>query len=587
MFKAGEHMDSDNDRARFTIRDLEDIVSCYDPRVHEAPLIIGHEQNDSTPALGWVREVWRKGRSLWGKIELTPRAERIISEGTFKKVSSSFYAPEAETNPNRGKLSLRHLALVSIPAVKGLADFREPISDTITLNFSEQRSQTLFKELLESNTKHMPRQRTRKKSISDHGEGTVNLTINVSAGEGNKKIPIYDDSGSLLNESGAPADYDMDFVEDEDKEGLPPTTEDDGDMPDQAPTDPGADPEADPMAEETPVPPDSPEAEGEMPEQVPDAEDEEMPGDEGDEDAESPTEDVSDELEDEDGDSKIAELASNYSAAELVKALAMKKQNTDLMESEASGGDTTDFAEGDAEDKDEDSEDDEDETKDYACGDEDKKEFPFNKKKKEDSEEEDSDDKKEYSEEEKDKKDDTDEDKKEYAEDDSEVSKLKDRLAALEEELQKQRKSAREKEISDFCESIYTNGKLIESVVPKKELVKFMSTLNGKNTINFSESNRKSQFDFFSEVLTNLPQVVNFSEVATPATAPKKKKLSTRDDLSGFAYDTKSLDLHAEALDFAEANNVDYVTALKTVVSKQSKLYKFILIRINFSSHLV
>lgn len=563
MFKAGEHMDSDNDRARFTIRDLEDIISCYDPRTHEAPLIIGHEQNDSTPALGWVREVWRKGRSLWGKIELTPRAERIISEGTFKKVSSSFYAPEAETNPTRGKLSLRHLALVSIPAVKGLADFREPISDTITLNFSEQRSQTLFKELLESNTKHMPRQRTRKKSISDHGEGTVNLTINVSSGEDSKKLPIYDDSGSLLNESGAPADYDMDFEEDETKEGLPPTAEDDGDMPEELPQEEG---------EETPVPPDSPEAEGEMSDQAPegeaaDPEAEQAPEGEGEdpmaeEGGDAPTEDVSDELDDEEGEGKIAELASNYSAAELVKALAMKKQNTDLMESEASGGDTTSFSEANEEKEEAD---DDEETKDYACSDE-KKEFPFNKKKKDDSEE-DEDDKKEYAEDEKEGEDD-EEDKKEYAEDDSEVSKLKDRLAALEEELQKQRKSAREKEISDFCESIYANGKLIESVVSKKELVKFMSTLNGKNTINFSESNRQSQFDFFSEVLTNLPQVVNFSEVATEANAPKKKQLSTKDDLSGFAYDTKSLGLHAEALDFAEANNVDYVTALKTVVSK-------------------
>ena len=125
LFRSGPQISSTGQKMVFADNDLDQVVTSYDTNRHEAPLIIGHDQDDGTPALGWVREVWRKGKSLWGKVELTPKAERLIRDGVFKKVSSSFYLPDADTNPTPGQLALRHLGLVSIPAVKGLTAFSE------------------------------------------------------------------------------------------------------------------------------------------------------------------------------------------------------------------------------------------------------------------------------------------------------------------------------------------------------------------------------------------------------------------------------------------------------------------------------
>jgi hypothetical protein len=272
-----------------------------------------------------------------------------------------------------------------------------------------------------------------------------------------------------------------------------------------------------------------------------------------------------------------------------MKALALKKKNTDMMEADVTQTSSSqDFSEnpfgkkkdGEEEDeKDFSDSTDESETEDFACEDDnkEKKKFPFDKNRKNGNDD-------------KQKEEDEDEEGEDYAEEvkggeeadgtevsggekpggeeveGSDIAKLKERLQFVEEELQKQRRMAREKEISDFCESMYAGGKLIESIVPKKELVKFMSTLNGKNSINFSETNRKSQFDFFSGVLNNLPQVVNFSELATEASSPVKNKAKAKDELSGFAYDNKSAEIHAKALDFSESHGVDYITALKSVV---------------------
>lgn len=548
MFRAGEQTDSDGDRALFTTKDLDDTISTYDPKTHEAPLIVGHEQDDSTPSLGWVRSLWRKGQSLWGKIELTPRAEKLISDGIFKKVSVSFYAPSAEANPYPGKLSLRHLALVNIPAVKGLAEFTESTTDTINVDFSEQKSKALFKELLDiTNIMAKPR----KKSISNHAEGPMHVTINVGgSGNGTEKNPediaLYDDGGNQMSPDGIPTS----FYEDEDmlENSAPEYADDEEEFPDLEGEAPGGEaPEGEAPEDET--------LEGEAPEDETledEAPEGEMPEDE------APVDDISEEMDDD--DEKINQLAANYSALDLAKALMIQKQSSEMMESpDTSDMKMQNFSEEPAE------------TMMMNMSEEipDSEDEEAKKKKKP---EENDDESAEYAEEEKDDKE-TPEfgcDDKKYSEDGDEedeeddASTLKDRVAQLEKELAEQRKMAREKEISDFCEKVYGGGKLTEQIVPKKDLVKFMSTLNGKNSVNFSEGGRKSQFDFFSEVLANLPQLVNFSEFAHEASAPKKKNPEA--PASGFAYDNSNLDVHSKALEFSEAKGVDYITALKSVI---------------------
>jgi hypothetical protein len=49
-----------------------------------APVIVEHRP---TLVLGWIRELWRKGKQLWGKLALKPHANQLIEESAVKGLS--------------------------------------------------------------------------------------------------------------------------------------------------------------------------------------------------------------------------------------------------------------------------------------------------------------------------------------------------------------------------------------------------------------------------------------------------------------------------------------------------------------------
>ena len=588
MFKAGPQISSTGQKMMFTEEDLDQVVGTYSPEQHEAPLIIGHDQTDSTPALGWVKDLWRKGKKLWGKVELTPKAEQLIKDGVFKKVSSSFYLPEAETNPHPGKLALRHLGLVSIPAVKGLSAFSEgEANDEKIIDLVPQSGKTVisFKEALETNNSTMTKKKISDevKEVSvdqnvDHAEGSMTVNINIGGG----KPTVYDDSGNEVSETGAPADYQMEYADDEEeKEEMAPEASGEEESDDMGLEEEGGEeaPEASSEEEEAPA-----EEEG----------GEEPAGEEGEED-------ISGEMED--NDKKIASLAAEYDEDELFQALALKKQAGSMMEKDMSSyGEMPEGLkkhmeekEGKGEDEEEEKKEEADHSEEVVDNAEEKKEEEVSdnaeetpeakeeaktdmaeeEKEEEDEEKEKSDMAEEGKEEKKETADHAEEaapmateslDHGEAAIGDQSIDTLNARVAELEEELNKQRKLAREKEISSFAEGLYESGKLTEQVVPKGDLVRFMETLNHKNSVNFSETGKASQFDFMRGVLESLPSMVSFEEFATPASAPKQSK-SVEPNASGYAYDPNTADVHADALSYAEENGCDYLTAVKFVIN--------------------
>lgn len=589
MFKAGPQISSTGQKMMFTEEDLDQVVGTYSPEQHEAPLIIGHDQTDSTPALGWVKDLWRKGKKLWGKVELTPKAEQLIKDGVFKKVSSSFYLPDAETNPHPGKLALRHLGLVSIPAVKGLSAFSEgEANDEKIIDFMPQSGKTVisFKEALETNNSTMTKKKISDevKEVSvdqnvDHAEGSMTVNINIGGG----KPTVYDDSGNEVSETGAPADYQMEYADDEEeKEEMAPEA--------------SGEEESDDMGLEEEGGEEAPEASSEEEEEAPTEEgmgDKEGGGEPAGEEGE---EDISGEMED--NDKKIASLAAEYEEDELFQALALKKQASSMMEKDMSS--YGEMPEGlkkhmeEKEGKEEDKEEDKEEEADHAEEVVDNAEEKEEEKKEEEEKADHAEEKEEDEEEEEKKKTDMAEKVKEelreeasdHAEEaaplatesldhsevaigDQSIDNLNARVAELEEELNKQRKLAREKEISSFAEGLYESGKLTEQVVPKGDLVRFMETLNHKNSVNFSETGKASQFDFMRGVLESLPSMVSFEEFATPSSAPNKSK-SVEPNASGYAYDPNTANVHADALSYAEENNCDYLTAVKFVIQNNN-----------------
>ena len=125
IFSPGKQTSAQGVEREFTKKDLKQVVDSYKPKVHEAPILIGHEMNDKMPSWGWVEKLKMKGDQLFAEVNFAPQMGDYIRDGLYKKVSASFYSPESKINPDPGKWSLRHVAMLGgqPPAVKGLSGF--------------------------------------------------------------------------------------------------------------------------------------------------------------------------------------------------------------------------------------------------------------------------------------------------------------------------------------------------------------------------------------------------------------------------------------------------------------------------------
>jgi len=125
IFSPGTQTSAQGVTREFTKSDLKQVAESYNSSIHEAPIRIGHEDNDKVPAWGWVKGVKLKGEDLYAEVEFSPLMQDYVSNGLYKKVSASFYAPESKINPEPGQWSLRHVAMLGAqpPAVKGLTGF--------------------------------------------------------------------------------------------------------------------------------------------------------------------------------------------------------------------------------------------------------------------------------------------------------------------------------------------------------------------------------------------------------------------------------------------------------------------------------
>jgi len=125
IFSPGTQTSAQGVTREFTKKDLKQVVDSYKPGVHEAPILIGHEMSDKVPSWGWVKTLKMKGEDLFAEVEFAPQMQEFVRDGLYKKVSASFYSPESKINPDPGKWSLRHVAMLGgqPPAVKGLKGF--------------------------------------------------------------------------------------------------------------------------------------------------------------------------------------------------------------------------------------------------------------------------------------------------------------------------------------------------------------------------------------------------------------------------------------------------------------------------------
>lgn len=122
IFRPGKHTAMSGTSFDFSESDLAATVSAYDPTLHEAPLVLGHPRHDA-PAGGWVKSLTCAGHGLVAETQQVDAAfAELIAQGKYKKISASFYHPDAANNPVPGVYYLRHVGFLGAqpPSVKGL-----------------------------------------------------------------------------------------------------------------------------------------------------------------------------------------------------------------------------------------------------------------------------------------------------------------------------------------------------------------------------------------------------------------------------------------------------------------------------------
>jgi hypothetical protein len=146
IFRVGNHSAMNGVSLSFAESDLQATANNYNPKIHEAPLVVGHPKTNS-PAYGWVQSLRHENGLLKATPhQVDPTFAEMVRAGRFKKISASFYTPDSPANPAPGFYSLRHVGFLGAqpPAVKGLKDasFSEVEEEYISIEFGEYNMPT-------------------------------------------------------------------------------------------------------------------------------------------------------------------------------------------------------------------------------------------------------------------------------------------------------------------------------------------------------------------------------------------------------------------------------------------------------------
>jgi hypothetical protein len=154
IFKPGKHTASNGQQIDFSEADLLASAKAYNPELYDAPLVIGHPKHDD-PAYGWVAEVQMQGGSYQAiPRQVDPQFQEWVSEGRYKKISASFYAPDSPQNPVPGVYYLRHVGFLGAmpPSVKGMKPVSFAAAEEGVIEFMDYDDLTiadLFRNLRE------------------------------------------------------------------------------------------------------------------------------------------------------------------------------------------------------------------------------------------------------------------------------------------------------------------------------------------------------------------------------------------------------------------------------------------------------
>ncbi len=125
------------------------------------------------------------------------------------------------------------------------------------------------------------------------------------------------------------------------------------------------------------------------------------------------------------------------------------------------------------------------------------------------------------------------------------------------------------KEAENFVEEMIDQGRILPC--NKEGVISFMENLSGTEEFSFSEGGeivKKPGTEWFENYIRSNPAIVCFSEISG-GRSPFNSEISATSNLpKNYAVDQNSLELHNKALQFADANNCDYRTAVLAIEGK-------------------
>lgn len=137
-----------------------------------------------------------------------------------------------------------------------------------------------------------------------------------------------------------------------------------------------------------------------------------------------------------------------------------------------------------------------------------------------------------------------------------EINALKEELNALREADKKRRYA----ELNAFCEGLYSDGRLLETVTPKEEVLAFMESLDGNQMLAFGEGKESSTLDWLKGLLGQLP--VQLPMTALSETESKSYKFNAP---SQMGVDAGQMRIFNEAKAISEEANIPFAEALTRV----------------------
>lgn len=139
IFCASEHKPMGGKTLLFPQSMLHEVVKSYNKENHLAPVVIEHPKTDA-PAYGWVSDIRvEEDRLIADFSDIDPQFAELVKSGRYKKISSSFYQPDAINNPTPKKWHLKNVGFLGAmpPAVKGLKEARFSQDESGVMAFGE------------------------------------------------------------------------------------------------------------------------------------------------------------------------------------------------------------------------------------------------------------------------------------------------------------------------------------------------------------------------------------------------------------------------------------------------------------------